>query len=171
MRHISLLRTISYSCFLFFIYSCETRETHQESFVSKYNSESFDVFKNKGFVIRGYDEMHNPIVFISYDLKKSFENSPYMVICNKNEQSVIETGSYLIKDTSLFNKLELNKLALKFLTYNISLLQVDIEGNVFIGMRSNEMPDLARLHNYESLNNVHKIKWKRLRENWYISDE
>jgi hypothetical protein len=139
-----------------------------QKFVSKYGNEKFDEFTNKGIAVRGHDSRNVLLLFVSDDLENAENKGPYIVGIDKNSTLIKKTDLHLMTDTSNVDTSILNKLALKFMEYHVQKLSVDKKGNVYIGLRSNERPDLIYFSDLKYKTDMYK-QWKHIKDNWYES--
>lgn len=147
--------------------SCFSQRNSNKNFINKYLNENFDNFKNKGVVIRGYDEERNPMLFISSDLENASENGPYIVIIDGKTSTIKKASCHLMKDSISINRNSLNQLAIEFLKYRVRLLRVDKAGNVYVSLQSNERPTLIRFSDEKYITELYREGWKRIKDNWY----
>ena len=148
------------------IFSCS--ESGYKKFINKYNAEDFSPYINTGIVIRGHDNKdHSLVLFIDIDLYGVKNDGPYIVRINKESRKVIGTSTHLMADTSNLDSLLLQKLALKFVTYHINSLKVDLKGNVFIGIENSDKPDLIRFATKSGMPDYNRNDWVKMKDNWY----
>ena len=163
------IRTINIIIILLFfgcmLISCQIRQF--ETFVDKHGTENFNEFRNKGFAIRNYDESNNAVVFISSDLNRADVNGPYIVSIDESSRVIKKTDLTLSLSKNIDTN-ELNALALKFMEFKVQKLSVDSNGNIFIGIKSNDRADLIYFSDDNYRIRAYK-NWKRLSGNWYRS--
>ncbi|MBO9732283.1 MAG: hypothetical protein J7623_26815 [Chitinophaga sp.] len=155
---------------LFFpLFSCSSRQ--QEVFVKKYGHGDFTAFTNRCVYFRGRDKERSLILFIDNDLSVSGSNGPFIVYVNRDLKTVVKTSTRLMADTTNIDKVLLQQLAIRFLSYKVNILKVDTLGNVFIGLLNSERPDLIRFSNEKYKTIYYKDGWSNVKENWYRSNE
>lgn len=109
------------------IISCE--EPSYKRFLDNYSAEDFTLYENKGIAIRGRDNNdHSILLFVDNDVSGSKNDGPYIIKVSEKSGKVIGTSTHLMIDTSGLDKVLLQKLALRFLSYNIRSLKVDRGG-------------------------------------------
>jgi hypothetical protein len=146
---------------------CISHRNSNKDFVNKYFNESFENFKNKGVVVRGYDNERNPMLFISIDLEKASENGPYIVTIDSKESTIKKTSCHLMKDSINIDRNALDQLAMEFLKYHVQLLRVDKAGNVYVSLSTNEWPTLIRFSNEKYITETYENDWKKIKSNWF----
>jgi hypothetical protein len=134
--------------------------------VNKNEYQSFAEFTNKGIVIRSYDSLGVLLLFVNNDLEHAGSKGPYIISIDKRSVSIKHTDLHLMTDTSNVDTSLLNRLALKFIDYDVQKLSVDKKGNVYVGLRSNERVDLVRFSELQYKTNIYE-KWKHVKDNWY----
>jgi len=149
--------------------SCFSQRNSNKDFVNKYFNENFENFKNKGVVIRGYDNERNPMLFISSDLEKASENGPYIVTIDSKTSTIKKTSCHLMKDSINTDRNALDQLAMEFLKYHVHLLKVDKAGNVYVSLRTNERPTLIRFSDEKYITETYKNDWEKIKDNWFES--
>jgi hypothetical protein len=157
--------------FALFISSCESNNAQKcniDTTIKVYNNENFTFFTDRFICIK-----HINLTEVIYIVEKSDGNLPiyfvtFSLLSNKiteiNNSALVESNiaDYLTKD-------EITDFVLKFREFNFSLLQVDIEGNVFINpCNPNQPAILLRLKESISDNIVKKgYVYTRYKNKWY----
>lgn len=152
--------------------SCQNSKKQDiDSIISKYNDFDFSNFKESFIAIRqknnsetiyilGDSEGNKPLYFIEYDEVKG-----KIVKINK---SMLKKA----KITDYFNDKEIEKLISHFRKYDIVLLSVDEDNNVFINPFEINSP--ALLIRFDKLPNTKRLKkgyfYKQYKGNWYLKE-
>lgn len=151
---------------IFAVVSC--KESSYRRFLDSYSTEDFTQYNNKGFVIRGQDNNdHSMLLFVDNDMSGSKNDGPYIIKVDGKTGGITGISTHLMEDTINLNKVLLQKLALRFLSYNIRSLKVDKEGNVFVGINS-ERPDLIKFSTEKNMDKYDRNEWMLLKDSWYM---
>ncbi|MES2381767.1 MAG: hypothetical protein V4538_12040 [Bacteroidota bacterium] len=158
------------TCFLLLslFQNCSSNKeaTPNEDFIRKYGTDNYDVFKNKSFSVRGFDE-GNPIVFIrDYAATQQPCGLVSMTISSQTKE-LLAVKEVPQKDSCVlsFDKAAYYNLAIAFLKYDINYLSVDSDLNVFIKTLFVETPpDLVQ---FASPKNIADTKFVQIKDNWY----
>lgn len=141
-----------------------------DTFISKYNAESFTHFKCVSISFRDKDFNEN-----IYMVAKQGGNFPcYVVRYNKSKNEVTNIDDKLLKQVNLpgyFSDSQIKDLMNNFINYDVQHLSVDSNENVFISPFFGEnSPALLRLKVTTNESEVKKgTIYKLYRDNWYIS--
>lgn len=159
--------------FLLVLAGCKSQNQRRQElnneFITKYGETSFNEFKGRSFLVRGFDK-GNPIVFVYDNLTKNTTGGClfYGVTIDKKNLQVIKTSRNALADSCIVDETLCKKLALKFIVYDVAYLQVDSNGNVFVRTHYNERPaDLIRFVNPKFITDKYRKNWKQRDHNWY----
>jgi len=169
--HHKILKTIFFLSFVVF-YSCQSsKDQNIDSVISKYNDTDFSIFKKSFIAIRqenssetiymlGASEANKPLYFIEY-------NEVINKITNINKSLLEKT-----KTPDYFSNEKIEKLITYFRKYDIVLLSVDEDNNVFINPFEINSP--ALLIRFDKSPNAERVKkgysYKKYKENWYLKE-
>jgi hypothetical protein len=163
-----LFKFISVIVILITINSCdEMNKEYNIKFIKEHGTETFNDFINYGIITRGTDRVGNLVLFVS-DFKDNIENGPYIVKIDNKSNNIVQSSCKLMSDSSKVNRKKLDSLALKFLLYNVNLLKVDSNKNVFVNVLGNKRPTLVRFSDIKYKTGVYNTDWEKIKEtNWY----
>ena len=164
-----MLKQIITNCLILLcFYSC-IEQSKEKVFLSKNEFEDFSQFNNVSVFIRGGDSEKNPIIMIDAprlvnDISKV---GLYVVTLDKKDYRIINAKWTLTEDSVNADTVKLQKLVQSFIKYEISRLDVDIEGNAFVYVKDVETIALARFVNDSKFLNRHNEEWENIKGNWY----
>ncbi|MBC9914022.1 hypothetical protein [Chitinophaga varians] len=139
----------------------------RSTFLEKYADEDFSPFKNIYILNRDYDpDKHTSILFV-FDER---EDGPYVVRVNSTLGKIVGTSTHMMDDARNPDSILKQQLALKFMQYHISALDVDSVGNVRVWMK-HEHPDLIRVSNVMNIPEYNRSDYKKIKGNWYVNTE
>jgi len=133
-------------------------------FVNKYFNENFDDFKNTSIFIRGGDSAGHLVLFIGCDMKHN--KGLYTIVFDDKKNEIVSTDTHLMLDSSGLDKTAINRLAVRFMKYNLNCLAVDSNGNVDARTEYSERPVLIRFSDKKYITGAYK-DWRKLKGLWY----
>ena len=144
-------------------------QSNEKAFIAKYGLEDFSQFKDTDMTFRGSDRQGNFIVFgYAPNLINTSEAGYYVVILDSKNYQVIETELVRAEDYANADMIKLHQLAQTFMRYEISRLNVDAQGSVFIYLENAAALALVRFANEsELLKRSKEMKWIKIKDNWY----
>jgi hypothetical protein len=141
-----------------------------DSFIKKYQAESFSEFKNVFISIR-----QTSLSSTSYILQKSEGNLPvYIVTYNESTNEITEVSNSELrakKISDYFSRNQITSFIKKFRYYKFCLLSVDSQENVFINpFYPNNPATFLRISKTSSLE-TSKISGNYIyyKDNWYVN--
>lgn len=146
---------------------CFSQKNMSSDFIKKYGGENFAEFNNTSIFVRSSINDSDEIIF-AYDdkLDPKLNNGAYVITLNRVQKKIKNASCHLMKDSTIVNKEKLEKLALKFIEYQIGYLSVDSSSNVLINIRANKSPNLIRFSDMKYKTEKYK-DWKLIKDNWY----
>ena len=156
---------------LFLIMSCqnEVKKNDIDTVIKKYDKTNFSFFKNTFVGIR--ERNSNEIIYI---VDKAEGSLPvYFVKYSIRKKSIIEINKRALEEKNIrnyFTDKEIHNLIENFQKFDLSLLQVDKDGNIFMNpFEINEHAVLLRLANSSDKKEVQKgYVYEHYKGNWYI---
>lgn len=150
-----------------FLLSCKGQKMDIDSIIKKYDTEDFRLLKNKSIYFRSTGNQRNSSIYFVNIYKG--ECSPYAVEFDDNIKAIIEIKNHLVLSSckkDYLSKEEIEQALKKYKEYNLCLIQVDTDGNVYINPDKQELPTLLR----KSPNSIPKDvdKFKLYKGNWYV---
>jgi hypothetical protein len=165
-----MIRTICLLFSLLFIISCQKEEnTNIDTIIKKYNKTDFSFFKNTFIGIR--ERNRNEITYI---IEKSEGNLPvYFVRYSLNNEKIVKIDRTALERESVkdyFTDTKIFEIIKNFRKFNLSLLEVDEENNVFMNYsKINDPAILLRLAIFSDKKEIRKgYIYKHYEDNWYV---
>jgi hypothetical protein len=154
------------------------KQSRENTFLAKYEFEDFSSFKDLGVFKRGESEDGRLIMIdVPYITNDSLFTGLYLVRLGINDNRIVE-AEWVTKHKNSVDTLTLQQVAQSFVKYEISGLEFDGQGNVFIYLDNFEELSLIRFDNdtevermkarYDDQHDWERY-WKRIRGNWYRS--
>jgi len=137
------MKTIKSLIFIIFatilLYSCEQHKREKE-FLDKYEYEDFSQFKGVNMDVRGYDDSGKIIITGRIDfLKNDSLKFGYYTLKMDTQDNNITYMHWICADKEVeLDTIKLQHLAKNFMKYQISRLDVDTAGNVFVYIKDFE---------------------------------
>lgn len=152
--------------FCFCCVACNTKQQKLDAIISKYQTEDFTAFKNTSIAFKSGSDAKQAV----YLLKKyNFDVIPYLVTYDFEKQAVTNINKQALQAAGVEDYLsagQIEALIVKFINYKFPLLQVDIEGNVFINpFEANAPPLLLRS---VGTGNPQTIMYEHYKDDWYL---
>jgi hypothetical protein len=135
-----------------------------EKFANKYHSTDFDIFRNKAFTLRGYDN-DNPVILF-YNLSDSDSNNSRVCKVNLDSNNIVSNQSALSDSHGLITSTD-SILILKFASFHFKSLSVDSKGTIKIWIAEHsECPKLVKFENLSDKTNEY-ADWIQLEDGWF----
>ena len=169
------MKTIKSLIFIIFatilLYSCEQHKREKE-FLDKYEYEDFSQFKGVNMDVRGYDDSGKIIITGSIDfLKNDSLKFGYYTLKMDTQDYDITYMHWICADKEVeLDTIKLQHLAKNFMKYQISRLDVDTAGNVFVYIKDFETRAFVRFANENELKKrSRESTWTKVKntDNWY----
>lgn len=157
----------------FALLSChEELSTAQiDAVIKKYDTEDFSALKNTYLGYRGKDETANVMLMVA---KFDLTCPAYIATIYPKTKELIKTDDHLIKEADkkcspYFKKEQIQDYSKAFLKYDLKVIGVDSEGNVYINPTEQEIPNLLR--KAPGTNPKDLKDFKPYKGNWYLRKE
>ena len=169
------MKTIKSLIFIIFatilLYSCEQHKREKE-FLDKYEYEDFSQFKGVNMDVRGYDDSGKIIITGRIDfLKNDSLKFGYYTLKMDTQDYDIPYMHWICADKEVeLDTIKLQHLAKNFMKYQISRLDVDTAGNVFVYIKDFETRAFVRFANENELKKrSRESTWTKVKntDNWY----
>lgn len=169
------MKTIKSLIFIIFatilLYSCEQHKREKE-FLDKYEYEDFSQFKGVIMYIRGFDDSGIIIITGSIDfLKNDSLKFGYYTLKMDTQDNNITYMHWICADKEVeLDTIKLQHLAKNFMKYQISRLDVDTAGNVFVYIKDFANRAFVRFANEDELQKRNREStWTKVKntDNWY----
>jgi len=169
------MKTIKSLIFIIFatilLYSCEQHKREKE-FLDKYEYEDFSQFKGVNMDVRGYDDRGKIIITGRIDfLKNDSLKFGYYTLKMDTQDNNITYMHWICADKEVeLDTIKLQHLAKNFMKYQISRLDVDTAGNVFVYIKDFETRAFVRFANENELKKrSRESTWTKVKntDNWY----
>lgn len=145
--------------------SCNVQDT--DSIIKKYDSTDFSGLKGFSIYFRSAGHHNNTSIYFvdSYD----WECPPYAVEFNDQNQTIVNINNDLVLkkcSQDYLSREKIRQVLMEYAQYNLHLLQVDNDGNVYINPDRMERATLLR----KTANSTPKdlALFKHYKGNWYI---
>ncbi len=151
--------------FVSILYSCNSSDIND--IIIKYDTEKFTELKGYAVSFRSSGQSSNSAIYLVSEFDSKC--SPYFVEINKDNYSIVTVNKDMLLKTCNKDYLDENKIAsimTEFFKYDLMVLQVDEEGNVYINPNNQELPVYLRKATNSTPKNLDQFKIYR--DNWYI---
>ena len=134
--------------------------------VNKYDGESFDELKGVFLAYRGSDRKESIVMIDKYEV----DCFPYFVSVDRKTKDIIKISNerVLTDCEDYMSDSEIIKYVKQFVKYNVMVLGVDADGNVFMNPAQQERPNLIRINPEAPTNDT--IGFKHFKGNWYYKE-
>ena len=154
------------------IESSYTLNKREKEFLDKYEYEDFSQFKGVNMDVRGYDDSGKIIITGRIDfLKNDSLKFGYYTLKMDTQDNNITYMHWICADKEVeLDTIKLQHLAKNFMKYQISRLDVDTAGNVFVYIKDFETRAFVRFANENELKKrSRESTWTKVKntDNWY----
>ncbi|MXV13904.1 hypothetical protein [Hufsiella ginkgonis] len=153
--------------FMIMLQSCHSQSNDLDSVIAKYDHTDFSGLKNASVYRRSLGNQDNTsIYFVNIYRGKC---SPYVVELNDDSKAIVEISNKLVLKScgkDYLSRAEIEKILEKYVLYNLCLIQVDNEGNVYINPDRSDLPILLRKSSSSPPGDIGLFK--AYKGNWYI---
>lgn len=147
--------------------SCNSQTMKIDTVIEKYNDVDFSELKDISIYFRGTGNQRNTSFYFVNKFKGKC--SPYVVEFNNTNNSIVEIKNHLVLANckeDYMSREQIEVVVKQYVEYNLYLLQVDIDGNVYINPDKQELPVFLRKTPESTPQDLEKFK--HYRGNWYV---
>lgn len=164
-----VISVILFGLYLCVLYSCTDRSSI-DKIIERFDKVDFKPLQNTSVYYRSRGENNNSSIYV-VNVFDQDSCSPYFVEFDKSQNKILNINDSLVWKScghNYLNHFEIETILREYLKYNLLLLQVDNDGNVYINPYKQDFPILLR--KVPNSNPKYLKRYKKYKGNWYIRE-